>query len=40
MVDLSDQQGTFGYFLLQVDAGNSPTNDFAIWKEARLKQVN
>jgi hypothetical protein len=40
VVDLSDQQGTFGYFLLQVDAGNSPTNDFAIWKEARLKQVN
>jgi len=39
-VDLSDQQGTFGYFLLQVDAGNSPTNDFAIWKEARLVQVS
>jgi len=39
-VDLSDQQGTYGYFLLQVDAGNSPTNDFAIWKEARLAQVS
>jgi hypothetical protein len=40
VVDLGDQQGTFGYFLLQVDAGYSPTNDFAIWKQARLVQVS
>jgi len=40
VVDLTDQQGTFGYFLLQVDAGNSYANDFAIWKEARLIQVS
>jgi len=39
-VDLSDQQGTFGYFLLQVDAGNTYNNDYAIWKEARLVQVS
>jgi len=39
-VDLSDQQGTFGYFLLQVDAGNSYANDYAVWKEARLIQVS
>jgi len=40
VVDLSDQQGAFGYFLLQVDAGNSYTNDYAVWKEARLAQVS
>jgi len=40
VVDLADQEGTFGYFLLQVDAGNSPANDFAIWKQARLVQAN
>ena len=38
VIDLSDQQGSYGYFLLQVDAGNSFTNDFAIWKQARLLQ--
>jgi len=40
VIDLADQQGSFGHFLLQVDAGNSFTNDFAIWKEARLIQEN
>lgn len=39
-LDLSDQQGTLGFFLLQVDAGNSYANDYAIWKEARLLQVS
>jgi hypothetical protein len=40
VVDLTDQQGSYGYFLLQVDAGNSFTNDFAIWKQARMVQEN
>jgi hypothetical protein len=39
-VDLSDQEGTFGYLLLQVDAGTSFVNDYAIWKDARLIQVS
>lgn len=39
-VDLSDQEGTFGYFLLQVDAGTTPDKDYAVWKEARLQQVS
>lgn len=40
VVDLTDQQGYFGYFLLQVDAGNDWANDYAVWKTARLQQFN
>ena len=39
-IDLSDYEGQKVLIVLRVEAGASPTNDFAIWKEARLMQVN
>jgi hypothetical protein len=39
-VNLSDYEGQKDYFILRVDAGESPVNDFAIWNQARLVQVN
>lgn len=39
-VDLSAYEGQKCFFLLRVDAGNSPTGDFGIWKQARLIQIN
>jgi hypothetical protein len=38
-IDLSDYEGQKVLFVLRVEAGASPANDFAIWKEARLVQV-
>jgi hypothetical protein len=39
-VNLGDYEGQKCYFVLRVDAGASPVNDFAIWNQARLMQVN
>ena len=39
-INLSDYEGQKYYFFLRVDAGASPVNDFAIWNQARLIQVN
>jgi hypothetical protein len=39
-VNLGNYEGQKYYFFLRVDAGASPVNDFAIWKEAKLIQVN
>jgi hypothetical protein len=39
-INLSAYEGQKDCFLLRVDAGASPTNDFAIWNQARLAQVN
>ena len=40
VINMDDLYGSSGFFVLQVDAGNSPTNDFAIWKQARVMQVS
>ena len=39
-VDLSDYEGQKVYIILRVEAGNTATNDFAIWKQCRLVQVS
>jgi len=39
-VDLSNYEGQKDYFVLRVDAGDSPVNDYAIWSLAKLLQVN
>jgi hypothetical protein len=39
VIDLNDYQGQPVRFVLRVEAGASPDNDFAIWKEARLEQM-
>jgi hypothetical protein len=39
-INLGNYEGQKYYFFLRVDAGASPVNDFAIWKEAKLLQVN
>jgi hypothetical protein len=39
-LDLSDYEGQKVLIILRVEAGASPTNDFAIWKQARLMQVS
>jgi hypothetical protein len=39
-IDLSKYAGQKYYFILRVDAGASPVNDFAIWNQAKLIQVN
>jgi hypothetical protein len=39
-IDLSDYAGQNIYFILRVEAGSTGVNDFAIWKDARLAQVN
>jgi hypothetical protein len=38
VVDLKDYEGQVAYFILRTEAGASPNNDFAIWKEGRLEQ--
>ena len=38
-IDLSDYAGQKAFFVLRVEAGASPTNDFAVWKQARLVQA-
>ena len=39
-IDLSDYEGQKVLIVLRVEAGATAANDFAIWKEARLMQVN
>ena len=39
-INLSKYEGQKYYFILRVDAGASPVNDFAIWNQAKLIQVN
>lgn len=39
-IDLSGNEGQKCYFVLRVDAGESSANDFAIWNQAKLIQVN
>ena len=39
-INLGSYEGQKCYFILRVDAGASPVNDFAIWNQARLLQVN
>lgn len=39
-IDLSDYEGQKVLIILRVEAGATPTNDFAIWKQARLLQVS
>jgi hypothetical protein len=39
-IDLKDYVGQKIFFVLRVEAMGSPTSDFAVWKEARLMQVN
>jgi hypothetical protein len=39
-INLSQYEGQKYYFILRVEAGASPVNDFAIWNKARLIQVN
>ncbi|MFA5400534.1 MAG: CARDB domain-containing protein [Dehalococcoidia bacterium] len=39
-INLSDYEGQKAFILLRVEAGNSPVNDFTIWNQARLIQIN
>jgi len=39
-INLSDYEGQKCYFVLRVEAGDSPVNDFVICNQARLMQVN
>ena len=39
-IDLSDYEGQKVLIILRVEAGASPANDFAIWKQAKLQQVS
>jgi len=38
VIDLKEYEGQRVQFVLRVDAGKTATNDFAIWKEARVAQ--
>jgi hypothetical protein len=38
-IDLSDYEDQKAYFLLRVEAGATATDDFAVWQEARLEQM-
>lgn len=39
-INLGTLEGQKCYFILRVDAGDSPVNDFAIWNQAKLIQIN
>lgn len=39
-IDLSDYEGQKVLIVLRVEAGTTATNDFAIWKQARLLQIS
>jgi hypothetical protein len=39
-VDLSGYEGEKLYFVLLAEAGASPVNDFVIWNQAKVTQVN
>jgi len=39
-INLGDYEGQKCYLVLRVEAGASPVNDFTIWNQARLIQVN
>lgn len=39
-INLTDYEGQKLFVILRVDAGASPVNDFAIWNQAELIQVN
>jgi hypothetical protein len=39
-IDLTQYEGQKYYFLLRVDAGASPSNDYAIWNQAKLIQIS
>jgi hypothetical protein len=39
-IDLKDYVGQKVFFTLRVEATGSPAKDYAVWKEARLAQVN
>jgi hypothetical protein len=39
-VNLSDYEGQKVLFLLKAEAGPSPVNDFAVWKQGRVLQIN
>jgi len=39
-IDLTNYEGQKYYIILRVEAGDSPVNDFAIWNQAKLIQVN
>ncbi|MHB8084777.1 MAG: hypothetical protein ACYDHZ_03035, partial [Dehalococcoidia bacterium] len=39
-INLNDYAGQKVFFILRVEAGSKGINDFAIWKDARLVQVN
>lgn len=39
-INLSDYEGQKCYFVLRVEAGASAANDFVIWNQAKLLQVN
>ena len=39
-IDLKDYLGRKVYFILRVEALGTATGDYAVWKEARLAQVN
>jgi hypothetical protein len=39
-VNLSDYEGQKVFFILRAEAGPSPVNDFAIWKQARIVQIS
>ena len=39
-INLGDYEGQKCCFVLRVEAGDSPVDDFAIWNQARLLQVN
>jgi hypothetical protein len=39
-INLTDLEGQNCYFLLRVDAGESPAKDYAIWNQAKLIQVD
>jgi hypothetical protein len=38
-IDLADYEGQSVLFVLRVEAGASPVNDFAVWKSAHLVQI-
>lgn len=38
-IDLSDYEDQKAYFIMRVEAGASAVDDFAVWQEARLEQM-
>ena len=38
-IDLSDYEDQKAYFIMRVEAGPTATDDFAVWQEARLEQM-